>query len=107
MIRIGFAPAIESSERPARNNRRDTAVARMDEQMARVVDADTEERARIALQASPVHAIRALEVTREGDQLVVTGRVSTFYYKQLAQEAVLSVVKSLPIVNRVEVEDPR
>lgn len=80
-------------------------MAWMDESMVRIADADIEERARIALQASPIHALRSLQVERDGDQLIVTGRVPTFYYKQLAQEAILSAIKGLPILNQVEVID--
>ena len=74
--------------------------------MVRVVDSDIRERVRIALQASPLHAIRNLEVEGGEDQVVIRGRVPSFYYKQVAQELVLSAVKDLVVVNEVEVDGP-
>ncbi len=69
-----------------------------------LVDEATEERARIALRSSPIHALRTLQVSCEGDALIISGRVPTFYYKQLAQEAVRTVIKDVPVVNNIEVD---
>lgn len=72
--------------------------------MFRLVDEDTEERAKIALQASPIHALRTLRVTRDGESLIIEGRVPTFYYKQLAQEAVRAVAREHAVINRIDVD---
>ncbi len=72
--------------------------------MYHLVDEDTEERAKIALQTSPIHALRTLQVMTEGDSLVISGRVPTFYYKQLAQEAVRAVVRNVAVVNVIDVD---
>lgn len=72
--------------------------------MFRLVDEDTEERAQIALQASPIHALRTLRVMRDGESLIIEGRVPTFYYKQLAQEAVRAVARDHAVINRIDVD---
>ncbi len=69
-----------------------------------LVDEDREERAKIALQTSPIHALRMLQVESDGDALVISGRVPTFYYKQLAQEAIRTVVKDVPVINNIDVD---
>lgn len=47
--------------------------------------------------------LRRLEVRETEDEVQVSGQVSSFYLKQLAQEAVRSAANGRPIVNRVEV----
>jgi len=59
--------------------------------------------ARSALTKSPVFALRGLDVAQSGERLLISGRVRTFYHKQLAQEAVRHVVNGLRLVNLVEV----
>ena len=54
-----------------------------------------------ALASSPVRELRELRVDGNSTQLHLTGRVSSFYHKQLAQEAVRSVTEGRQIVNRV------
>lgn len=51
--------------------------------------------------------LRRLEVRETDDEVRVTGQVSSFYLKQLAQEAVRSAANGRPIVNRVEVQARR
>jgi osmotically-inducible protein OsmY len=67
-------------------------------------DADLEIRAQLSLSASPIFAIRELQVRRENNELVLRGRVPTFYFKQVAQELVRAVSSGYPVVNRVEVD---
>ncbi len=64
---------------------------------------DVEKRARTALATSPISALRDLDVERQGEQLLISGRVRSFYHKQLAQELVLAVASELHIVNSVDV----
>jgi hypothetical protein len=47
--------------------------------------------------------LRRLVVRETDDEVQVCGQVSSFYLKQLAQEAVRSAANGRPIVNRVEV----
>ena len=62
------------------------------------------EKAQHALTASPVYDIRHLEVDRHEGNVVISGSVSSFYFKQLAQELVLAEVgESDQVYNEVEV----
>ena len=62
------------------------------------------DRVRRALSQSPIFALRRLEVERQGDALILTGRVHTFYEKQLAQELVRDVEPEIDLVNSVAVD---
>ncbi len=48
-----------------------------------------------------------IQIESKGDSVVVTGRVPTYYLKQLLQEAVKLVPDVGNIDNRVEVQWPR
>lgn len=61
-------------------------------------------RAQTALANSPIHELRSLQVEERGDALLISGSVSTFYHKQLAQEVVRSVCKGTEVVNSIRVE---
>ncbi|MCA9214259.1 MAG: hypothetical protein KDB27_14405 [Planctomycetales bacterium] len=56
-----------------------------------------------ALAASPVYTMRQLEVEQDGDSLIITGRVPTFYQKQMAQEIVRHAV-ACELVNSIDVD---
>ena len=71
--------------------------------MLETVKEDYLEEAKSALQESPVFALRSLSVEQVGDNLVLSGTVSTFYYKQLAQEVIRSVAHGLGVINSVDV----
>jgi hypothetical protein len=64
---------------------------------------ETVMQAKSALTTSPVFALRGLKVVQSGGRLLISGRVRTFYHKQLAQEAVRHVANGLRLVNLVEV----
>ncbi|MEM1068975.1 MAG: BON domain-containing protein [Planctomycetota bacterium] len=68
---------------------------------------ETSERAEQAatdvLAKSSVRELRALRVDGTSTQLRLTGRVSSFYHKQLAQEAVRPVTQGRQIINSVSV----
>ena len=72
--------------------------------MATQSTVDRESAARIALTNSPIFALREIHVSHKGEHLVLTGRVPSFYYKQLAQEAVRAVVDDIPVLNVVDVD---
>ena len=61
------------------------------------------EQAQIVLAASPVHILRTLRVEAHGDVLEICGRVTSYYHKQLAQEAVRSVARNVELINSVDV----
>ena len=62
------------------------------------------ERAQRALKSSPIFALRELRVECEGEVLWIHGRVSSFYHKQLAQEAIRSLADGLQVVNSIDVD---
>ena len=62
-------------------------------------------RAQRALSSSPIYALRELRVEHVEDNLLIRGRVTSFYHKQLAQEAVRAVADGLKVVNSIEVPD--
>ena len=67
-------------------------------------DTDVEIRAQSAMATSSIYALRDLVVERDGDSLLIMGRVKSFYEKQMAQELVRSVANGLIVVNQIEVE---
>jgi osmotically-inducible protein OsmY len=56
-----------------------------------------------ALTTSPLPQLRRLVVTVNDDEVVITGRVSSYYMKQLAQEAVRPTLGDRRLLNHVEV----
>jgi hypothetical protein len=62
-------------------------------------------RAQNALSSSPVFALRYLRVDQQGEHLLISGLVSSFYHKQLAQEVVRAVAEGTEVVNSITVRD--
>lgn len=58
-----------------------------------------------ALRCSPVAALRKLRVDRSNGRLMILGRVSSYYHKQLAQEMVRTLAAGCTIENAVEVDE--
>lgn len=52
---------------------------------------------------SSVRELRALSVTGSGTELQLSGRVRSYYHKQLAQETIRSVAGGMRMVNRIDV----
>ncbi|MGA2031574.1 MAG: BON domain-containing protein [Thermoguttaceae bacterium] len=71
--------------------------------MATVSVDDFRTRAQAALAGSPFYELRALRVERHHQALVISGTVSSFYQKQLAQEAVRSILGDVEIRNAIDV----
>ncbi len=65
---------------------------------------DVRQRAQKALEASPFYALRELQVEQDGGTLLICGRVTSFYHKQLAQEVVRTAAKGVEVVNSIDVE---
>jgi hypothetical protein len=59
--------------------------------------------ARNALRQSGIFDLSTLQVERQDGRLVISGLVSRFYYKQLAQELVLATCKEIDLTNAVDV----
>lgn len=55
------------------------------------------------LQRHPLAPLRRLRVIEQGDQVVITGTLPSYYYKQLAQEALMPLLGGRRLVNKVEV----
>jgi len=74
--------------------------------MAGISAKDVQPRAQTALATSPIYELRDLVVEQQNGTLLISGRVSSFYHKQLAQEVVWAVCKDIEIelVNSVNVQ---
>jgi hypothetical protein len=59
--------------------------------------------AALVLRQSPIPALRKLSVEESHTGVVITGRVSSYYLKQLAQEAVMPLLDHRELLNRVMV----
>lgn len=75
--------------------------------MTAVWEPDVQCRAQMALANSPIYELRDLRVEfgPDNETLVLSGAVSSFYHKQLAQEVVRAVCRhmELELVNAVRV----
>jgi hypothetical protein len=57
-----------------------------------------------ALSKSSHPALRHLSVEDNEGNLIISGKVSSYYLKQLAQETIMPCREGLRLVNRVDVE---
>ncbi len=64
---------------------------------------DNLDHAREALRQSFLHELRNLNVEEAGASLVISGRVQSFYHKQMAQEIVRAVCQDVELHNTVDV----
>jgi osmotically-inducible protein OsmY len=77
--------------------------------MGQVSHRDVRPRAQSALSKSPIFELRELRVEQRNGVLVLSGIVSSFYHKQLAQEVVRNVCRQYQqaeteLINSIEVE---
>ncbi len=68
------------------------------------VQSETLARAQAALRCSPFYELRDLQVDQREGALSISGTVSSFYHKQLAQEVVRNVCPDSAVVNAIEVQ---
>lgn len=61
-------------------------------------------RAQQILQSSPIRVLRGIQIEHNGDVLVLSGHVQSYYFKQMAQELVLGVAEDCPLVNSIYVD---
>jgi hypothetical protein len=64
-------------------------------------------RAALLLRDNPVNDLRRLDVTESESELVISGIVSSYYLKQMAQEAVRPALNGRKLRNRVIVLPPK
>jgi len=67
------------------------------------IDDTVHTRAQAALATSPFYELRELQVEQRDDALLISGSVSSFYHKQLAQEVVRSVCAGIKVINSIRV----
>lgn len=60
--------------------------------------------ARNRLHESPITELRELQIVEDGENLCISGRVRSFYHKQLAQETVRQNAPGWNVVNHVSVD---
>jgi hypothetical protein len=70
------------------------------------VTRDKRDLVQTALLASSVYDLRSLQVEWRGGSLVISGSVSKFYHKQLAQEVVLAITRGTKVINEIYVLCP-
>ena len=61
------------------------------------------DRARKALVSSPISTLRRLRVDVLDDAVVISGRVGSFYEKQMAQEAIRAACSDVQVNNTIDV----
>lgn len=69
--------------------------------MTATISESVQPRAQAALTNSPFFELRGLLVEQGQDALRITGCVSSFYHKQLAQEVVRSVCSDAKLINSI------
>jgi hypothetical protein len=72
--------------------------------MTAIAVEELQPRAQAALVSSPFYELRGLQVEWRDDALLLSGSVSSFYHKQLAQEVVRSVCRDTTVINSISVE---
>jgi len=72
--------------------------------MAAILIDDVYYRAQEALSNSPFFELHELQIEQREGTLFISGNVSSFYHKQLAQEVVRSVCKGIEVINSIQVE---
>ena len=56
------------------------------------------------LSRSPVRDLRRIRVDGQADHLKLSGKVRSYYHKQLAQETVRGVARGMRLVNQIQVK---
>jgi osmotically-inducible protein OsmY len=66
---------------------------------------EVKQQVREALAASPIQSHRRIRVEQAGNTVHLHGQVESFYYKQLAQEAVRNICRGVELSNDLDVTD--
>lgn len=72
--------------------------------MSAILNSDAASRAASILQKSPIEELRTLTIEETSDGLCIYGKLSRYYYKQLAQETLRRVCKDAELVLRNETQ---
>jgi hypothetical protein len=72
--------------------------------MAKAAATEVSQRAQRALHSSPIRVLRDVRVDQDGEALVLSGRVHSFYQKQMAQELVRTVATECELINSIHVQ---
>ncbi|MEM6692767.1 MAG: BON domain-containing protein [Planctomycetota bacterium] len=100
-VRDGGNDSIESAVRRVDRPELGQAVAVEEDSF---LDSERLEAAIAALAESSVAELRFLRVDESEHELRLSGNVSSFYHKQLAQEILRPIAEGKQVVNRVDVE---
>jgi len=84
--------------------RADWALA-MELEVAMNAPAQIAHQAAHALKKSSHPALRTLRVEGDEGKLIISGRVTSYYLKQLAQETIMSCREGMKLVNQIDVVD--
>ena len=68
---------------------------------------DSPARAAALLRDNPVNDLRRLEVMESDSEVIITGIVTSYYLKQMAQEAIRPAVNGRRLRNKVIVLTPK
>ena len=68
--------------------------------MSTIPVSDVASRAAIMLKKSPIEEIRALTIHETPDGLCISGKLSRYYYKQLAQETLRCICEETELALR-------
>jgi hypothetical protein len=68
---------------------------------------DSPARAAALLRDNPVNDLRRLEVMESDSEVIITGIVTSYYLKQMAQEAIRPAVNGRRLRNKVIVLPPK
>ena len=71
--------------------------------MSQTILMDVARLARAVLGRSRIYVLRKLSIEEDGEALVLSGRVDSFYHKQLAQELIRNAVEGVEVVNVISV----
>jgi osmotically-inducible protein OsmY len=72
--------------------------------MAKAAASEVTQRAQSALLTSPIRVLHDVRVDQDGETLVLSGHVQSFYQKQLAQELVRTVAAECELINSIHVQ---
>jgi hypothetical protein len=74
--------------------------------MFSVASGDTLALATAVLAKSRIRDLRRLTISQEDDYIVLHGRASSYYHKQLAQELIRCELPDVEVINNMQVEYP-
>lgn len=98
-----FFAVFYSQPNLVRNRQRVLAQEEGGLRMSQITLTNVARQARIALDRSRIYVLRRLSIQQDGDALILSGRVDSFYHKQLAQEVVRAATDGMEVENAISV----